>query len=108
MLARGYSAQCTVRGCRARADKIARYTDGQGRPAETARDSAIDTGPGSRRIARTQRAVPMPERPVKTRLNSECPPVNGCRAKNEHRYAVSPANSPHFSPFPPLLVSLAS
>jgi hypothetical protein len=28
----GYSAQCTVRGCRARATMIARSTDGQGRP----------------------------------------------------------------------------
>jgi hypothetical protein len=26
------SAQCTVRGCRARATRLARYTDGQGRP----------------------------------------------------------------------------
>ena len=32
LLACGYSAQCTVRGCRARATKLARYTDGQGRP----------------------------------------------------------------------------
>ena len=28
----GYSAQCTVPGCRARATMLARYTDGQGRP----------------------------------------------------------------------------
>jgi|HubBroStandDraft_1064217.scaffolds.fasta_scaffold3581822_1 hypothetical protein len=27
-----YSAQCTVHGCRARANVLARYTDGQGRP----------------------------------------------------------------------------
>ncbi len=27
-----YSAQCAVRGCRARATRLARYTDGQGRP----------------------------------------------------------------------------
>jgi hypothetical protein len=27
-----YSARCTVRGCRARATRLARYTDGQGRP----------------------------------------------------------------------------
>jgi hypothetical protein len=32
LLTCGYSAQCTVRGCRARATMIARYTDGQGRP----------------------------------------------------------------------------
>jgi hypothetical protein len=27
-----YSAQCSIRGCRARATRLARYTDGQGRP----------------------------------------------------------------------------
>ena len=32
LLACGYSAQCSVRGCRARATMLARYTDGQGRP----------------------------------------------------------------------------
>jgi hypothetical protein len=32
LLACGYSAQCTVRVCRARATTLARYTDGQGRP----------------------------------------------------------------------------
>lgn len=32
LLACGYSAQCTVRGCRARATMLARYTDTQGRP----------------------------------------------------------------------------
>jgi len=32
MLACGYSAQCTVSGCRARATMLARYTDTQGRP----------------------------------------------------------------------------
>jgi hypothetical protein len=32
LLACGYSAQCTVRGCRARATMLARYTDDQGRP----------------------------------------------------------------------------
>ena len=32
LLTCGYSAHCTVRGCRARASMIARYTDGQGRP----------------------------------------------------------------------------
>jgi hypothetical protein len=32
IIACGYSAQCTVRGCRARATMLARYTDGQGRP----------------------------------------------------------------------------
>ena len=32
LLACGYSAQCTVRGCRTRATKLARYADGQGRP----------------------------------------------------------------------------
>jgi hypothetical protein len=32
LLTCGYSAQCTVRGCRARATMVARYTDGQGRP----------------------------------------------------------------------------
>jgi len=32
IIACGYSAQCTVRGCRARANRLARYTDGQGRP----------------------------------------------------------------------------
>jgi hypothetical protein len=32
LLTCGYSAQCTVRGCRARATMIARYTDDQGRP----------------------------------------------------------------------------
>jgi hypothetical protein len=33
LLACGYSAQCTVRGCRARATRLARYSDGQGRAA---------------------------------------------------------------------------
>jgi hypothetical protein len=32
IIACGYSAQCTVRGCCARATMLARYTDGQGRP----------------------------------------------------------------------------
>jgi hypothetical protein len=32
VIAGEYSAQCTVRGCRAGATKLARYTDGQGRP----------------------------------------------------------------------------
>jgi hypothetical protein len=32
LLTCGYSAQCTVRGCRARATMLARYTDTQGRP----------------------------------------------------------------------------
>ena len=32
LLTCGYSAQCTVRGCRARATMLARYTDDQGRP----------------------------------------------------------------------------
>jgi hypothetical protein len=32
IIACGYSAQCIVRGCRARATRLARYTDGQGRP----------------------------------------------------------------------------
>jgi hypothetical protein len=32
LLACGYSAQCTVRGCRARATMLARCTDNQGRP----------------------------------------------------------------------------
>jgi hypothetical protein len=32
LLSCGYSAQCTVRGCRVRATTVARYTDGQGRP----------------------------------------------------------------------------
>jgi hypothetical protein len=32
LLACGYSAQCGVRGCRARATMLARYTDDQGRP----------------------------------------------------------------------------
>jgi hypothetical protein len=32
LLACGYSAQCTVRGCGARATVLTRYTDGQGRP----------------------------------------------------------------------------
>ena len=32
LLACGYSAQCTVCGCRARATMLARYTDDQGRP----------------------------------------------------------------------------
>ena len=32
LLTCGYSAQCTVRGCRVRASMLARYTDGQGRP----------------------------------------------------------------------------
>jgi len=32
IIACGYSAQCSVRGCRARATRLARYTDGQGRP----------------------------------------------------------------------------
>jgi hypothetical protein len=32
LLTCGYSARCTVRGCRARATMIARYTDSQGRP----------------------------------------------------------------------------
>ena len=32
LLARGYPAQCGVRGCRARATRLARYADGQGRP----------------------------------------------------------------------------
>jgi hypothetical protein len=32
LLACGYSAQCTVRGCRARSTRLARYTDDQGRP----------------------------------------------------------------------------
>ena len=32
LLACGYSAQCSVRGCRARAIRLARYTDDQGRP----------------------------------------------------------------------------
>jgi hypothetical protein len=32
LLACEYSALCTVRGCRARATLLARYTDGQGRP----------------------------------------------------------------------------
>ena len=31
IIACGYSAQCTVRGCRAPATRLARYTDGQGR-----------------------------------------------------------------------------
>jgi hypothetical protein len=32
LLACGYSAPCTVRGCRARGTMLARYVDGQGRP----------------------------------------------------------------------------
>src|SRR6266446_3251134 len=32
LLACGYSAQCTVRGCGARGTVLARYTDDQGRP----------------------------------------------------------------------------
>jgi hypothetical protein len=32
LLACGYSAQCTVRGCRARATMLARYTDNQSQP----------------------------------------------------------------------------
>ena len=32
LLACGYSAQCSVRGRRARATRLARCTDGQGRP----------------------------------------------------------------------------
>jgi hypothetical protein len=32
LLTCGYSAQCSVRGCRARATMLARYSDGQGRP----------------------------------------------------------------------------
>jgi hypothetical protein len=32
LLTCGYSAQCTVRGCGARATMLATYTDGQGRP----------------------------------------------------------------------------
>jgi hypothetical protein len=32
LLACGYSAQCTVRGCDARGSVLARYTDDQGRP----------------------------------------------------------------------------
>ena len=32
LLARGHSAHCSVRGCRARATRLARYADGQGRP----------------------------------------------------------------------------
>jgi hypothetical protein len=32
LLACGYSAECSVRGCRARATMLARYTDDQGRP----------------------------------------------------------------------------
>ena len=32
LLACGYSALCSVRGCRARATMLARYTDNQGRP----------------------------------------------------------------------------
>ena len=32
IIACGYSAQCTVRGCRARATMLARYTETQGRP----------------------------------------------------------------------------
>ena len=32
LLACGYSAPSSVRGCRARATMLARYTDGQGRP----------------------------------------------------------------------------
>jgi hypothetical protein len=32
LLACGYAAQCSVRGCRARATRLARYTDRQGRP----------------------------------------------------------------------------
>jgi hypothetical protein len=32
LLTCGYSAQCSVRGCHARATLLARYTDGQGRP----------------------------------------------------------------------------
>ena len=32
LLACGYSARCSVRGCGARATMVARYSDGQGRP----------------------------------------------------------------------------
>ena len=32
LLACVYSAQCSVRGCVTRATRLARYTDGQGRP----------------------------------------------------------------------------
>jgi hypothetical protein len=32
LLTCGYSAQCIVRGCGARAARLARHTDGQGRP----------------------------------------------------------------------------
>ena len=32
LLACGYSARCTVRGCRARATMLARYTDGPSAP----------------------------------------------------------------------------
>ena len=32
IIACGYSAECAVRGCRARATRLARYTDGQDRP----------------------------------------------------------------------------
>jgi hypothetical protein len=32
LLGCAYSARCTVRGCRARATRLAWYTDGQGRP----------------------------------------------------------------------------
>src|ERR1700756_1902064 len=48
LLACGYSAQCTVRGCGARATMLARYTDGQGRPLKQRElyDYAR-TGPGA-------------------------------------------------------------
>jgi hypothetical protein len=32
IIACGYAAQCSVRRCRARGTRLARYTDGQGRP----------------------------------------------------------------------------
>ena len=37
LLTCGYSAQCTVRGCRARATMLAKYTDNQGPAAPPAR-----------------------------------------------------------------------
>ena len=53
LLACGYSAQCTVRGCRARATMLARYTDGQGRPLRQRELCDRHARTGSIQIART-------------------------------------------------------
>ena len=70
LLACGYSAQCTVRGCRARATMLARYTDGQGRPLRQRELCERHAAwlKANRPNVHDLRGDPMPEKTVKRRL----------------------------------------